>query len=359
MGKQRIQLIDVLRGHFLFAILFDHLGGILGPSLFYFYNWYGWLWVSAAEGFVFISGFMFGYIYIFKSHKSFLSTTQSILRRIGLLYIVSIVLTVIYSRLFWFNSLPLSGIFAPDWRPVIGEIVYRSLLLQHYYGWADILSLYIYCLVFAIPIIYLLRKKLYGPALIGSFLLWAGAFLEVLPEIKVSSFHVFSWQFLFVIGIACGAQFEKVKQIVSYISKSHLIQVILMICAILIIAGSLLFPDPVFFGIRVFEKGMLVFGRLALFPVWLSAMVVLAKLFMRFAPKSLVTLYTYLGERSLVVYTTQSFFITIVTVATDIYLPQNYWINTAIIAVATMFLVFSVTLFEKGIHYVKRSQVKI
>ena len=52
---QRNSKLDLLRGHYLLAILIDHFSYYTGTSFFVLYNGNGKLWVSAAEGFVFFT----------------------------------------------------------------------------------------------------------------------------------------------------------------------------------------------------------------------------------------------------------------------------------------------------------------
>ena len=60
MSLQRIDTIDILRGFFIFMIVVDHLE--LFPSGFDILTGRGLLWMSAAEGFFFLSGMMIGMV---------------------------------------------------------------------------------------------------------------------------------------------------------------------------------------------------------------------------------------------------------------------------------------------------------
>ena len=57
---QRIDTIDIIRGYFLFVIIIDHLARFFG--FFDLFTGGGRQWVSAAEGFFFISGMMIGLV---------------------------------------------------------------------------------------------------------------------------------------------------------------------------------------------------------------------------------------------------------------------------------------------------------
>jgi len=62
MSKRNLKL-DLLRGFFITIMLVDHVTFYVGKNIFYYLNGSGNLWVSPAEGFVFISGYMVGFIY--------------------------------------------------------------------------------------------------------------------------------------------------------------------------------------------------------------------------------------------------------------------------------------------------------
>src|SRR5258708_23998985 len=90
--------LDLLRGFCIFAMVVDHFGGdswlyaITGGNRFY---------VSAAEGFIFISGFVMGQAYRNKRDKSGLPAAMSeALRRARTLYLATVTLTLIFSVLY-------------------------------------------------------------------------------------------------------------------------------------------------------------------------------------------------------------------------------------------------------------------
>ena len=59
-ASQRIDAFDYLRGFFIVVIVIDHLWSF--PSLWTFLTGEARLWMTAAEGFVLISGFLIGFI---------------------------------------------------------------------------------------------------------------------------------------------------------------------------------------------------------------------------------------------------------------------------------------------------------
>src|SRR5438270_13651520 len=104
-GHRRDLRVDLLRGFCIFAMVVDHFGGdswlysITGGNRFY---------VSAAEGFIFISGFIMGQAYRAKRDRSGLpSAMAEALRRARTLYLATVALTLIFSVLYLYTDITL------------------------------------------------------------------------------------------------------------------------------------------------------------------------------------------------------------------------------------------------------------
>ena len=97
----RIHAFDVLRGWCLVVISSDHLGRF--PSVFDPFTGRGLLWVSAAEGFFFISGALVGIVRGRSMKRSGLQAAAGELwRRARKLYIASVILTLTFTGLgYW------------------------------------------------------------------------------------------------------------------------------------------------------------------------------------------------------------------------------------------------------------------
>ncbi len=204
--KKRNSKLDMLRGHYLVAILVDHVSYYGGISLFTFYNGNGRLWTSAAEGFIFLSGFFVSYVYYPKMiDDSAKRVFKSLWRRAITLYIWSVALTLVYVAL----TLGLGKFPGPT-----GFINYDSysnllvdtMLLRFSYGWADLLPLYVLLLLTAPIILYLFKRNLSVIVLLTSFLLWFTNLYEIeCVRFCVSFFDLSSWQFMFVLGMFTAA----------------------------------------------------------------------------------------------------------------------------------------------------------
>src|SRR3954451_16221124 len=97
--------VDLLRGFCIFAMVVDHFGGdswlyaITGGNRFY---------VSAAEGFIFISGFIMGQAYRAKRDRSGLPLAMGdALKRARTLYFATVAMTLIFSALFLYTEVSL------------------------------------------------------------------------------------------------------------------------------------------------------------------------------------------------------------------------------------------------------------
>src|SRR5713226_7749088 len=98
VASRRDLRLDLLRGFCIFAMVVDHFGGdswlyaITGGNRFY---------VSAAEGFIFISGLIMGQAYRHKRDRSGLPAAMGeALLRARTLYVATVALTLIFSALF-------------------------------------------------------------------------------------------------------------------------------------------------------------------------------------------------------------------------------------------------------------------
>src|SRR5688572_10329756 len=97
IAEQRDLRLDLLRGFCVFAMVVDHIGG--SSWLYALTGGNRWL-VSAAEGFVFLSGLTMGLVYREKVRRLGLrATTRLVLRRAVTLYWLTVVLTLIFTVL--------------------------------------------------------------------------------------------------------------------------------------------------------------------------------------------------------------------------------------------------------------------
>jgi hypothetical protein len=201
--------VDLLRGFCIFAMVVDHFGGdswlyaVTGGNRFY---------VSAAEGFIFISGFIMGQAYRAKRDRAGLAGAMAdALRRARTLYLATVAMTLIFSALFLYTDIALwtgrdFGLGIDSWQ----EITVAALTLHYTYHGTDILAMYTILLLVAPFILLMLTIGEWWMVLIPSCLLWLA--YQVYPEEAAvpwyirhgENFPIAAWQVLFVTGHVLG-----------------------------------------------------------------------------------------------------------------------------------------------------------
>lgn len=197
--------LDFLRGFCVVAMLADHFGG---ASWLYALTGGNRFFVSAAEGFVFLSGLVLGLVYRGEIERRGLwSATRKALRRALTLYAVTVSLTL--------SVVSISHTFHMPWDQDfhVGDplaFVVRVATLRQTYALVDVMLLYT-ILVAAAPVALLaLRWGFTGALLAVSWLIWLLAqFVPALgawpwPVANNDVFHAAPWQAAFVTGIVLG-----------------------------------------------------------------------------------------------------------------------------------------------------------
>jgi hypothetical protein len=201
--------VDLLRGFCIFAMVVDHFGGdswlyaLTGGNRFY---------VSAAEGFIFISGFVMGQAYRSKRDRSGLTSAMTeALHRARTLYLATVALTIVFSALFLFTDIALwtgrdFGLGIDSFQ----EIVVSAITLHYTYHGTDILAMYTLLLLVAPLILLLLTVGEWYWVLVPSWLWWLA--YQFYPEDAAvpwyirhgENFPIAAWQVLFVTGHVLG-----------------------------------------------------------------------------------------------------------------------------------------------------------
>ena len=201
--------VDLLRGFCIFAMVVDHFGGdswlyaVTGGNRFY---------VSAAEGFIFISGFVMGQAYRRKRDRAGLPAAMvDALRRARTLYVATVTLTIIFSVLFLYTDIALwTGRDFGLGIDSLPEIIVAALTLHYTYHGTDILAMYTLLLLIAPLILLLLSIGEWYWVLIPSWLWWLA--YQFYPEAAAlpwyirhgENFPLAAWQVLFVSGHVLG-----------------------------------------------------------------------------------------------------------------------------------------------------------
>jgi fucose 4-O-acetylase-like acetyltransferase len=208
-GSKRDLRVDLLRGFCIFAMVVDHFGGdswlysITGGNRFY---------VSAAEGFIFISGFILGQAYRAKRDRHGLPAAMSeALRRARTLYVATVALTLIFSVLYLYTDIALwTGRDFGLGIDSLQEIAVATLTLHYTYHGTDILAMYTLLLAVAPIVLLLLSVGEWYWVLVPSWLIWLA--YQVYPEETAipwyirhgENFPLAAWQVLFITGSVLG-----------------------------------------------------------------------------------------------------------------------------------------------------------
>ncbi len=332
---KRNDAIDLIRGYFLFVIIIDHL-----YRFFCFYDLFtggGTQWVSAAEGFFFVSGMMIGLVRGRKAiDKPLSDPTKKLLSRAALLYVWSIGLTflfVVVGHYFMGNEGLKPGMFYGE---PLSKLISYTLLLRYTYGWADFLAYYVIYLALSPVAIWLLRKGKWYVLMGITFLMW----MFIGRNIQLS------WHLLFFWGAVAGFYLPEIenwfKSLNSRLRK--ILSVGLISIASITLAISLFFNAVLNFlrsnpglprgGINVdylywynsevlapiFDKYTLAYGRLLLFLLWFSALYLVARRFEKPLTNTVGKFLIPLGQNSLYVYIVHAFIIFFI----DLAIPNKY-----------------------------------
>src|SRR5262252_3599774 len=238
LANRRDLRVDLLRGFCIFAMVVDHFGGdswlyaITGGNRFY---------VSAAEGFIFISGFIMGQAYRAKRDRSGLHVAMGdALRRARTLYLATVAMTLIFSALFLYTDITLwtgrdFGLGIDSWQ----EITVAAMTLHYTYHGTDILAMYTILLMVAPLILLMLSVGEWWMVLIPSWLLWLA--YQVYPEEATvpwyirhgENFPIAAWQALFVTGHVLGFYRDGLTQWLRHFRRLRVFRVALGVAATL------------------------------------------------------------------------------------------------------------------------------
>lgn len=351
LRKKRLTTLDLLRGYFLFIIIVDHVE--LYPSGLDFLTGRGRLWVSAAEGFFFISGLLVAYIYRRKLLRgsSFAWIGKKMWHRAGQLYLCSIALTLLFT--YWAVASGDTGIkyglpAAIDWP----QIVWQTVILQYSFGWADFLSHYVMFMVAAPFVFYLLAKGKWWLVVPASIFVWLHRGQE--------GFDM-AWQTIFFGGMIAGFYWDTIVAKVKALAPSR--QVLLrrtiytaagvtFICSYLSVfllselnAHEVALPAWVATATSTWdsvnatmwhylEKWTMEPGRVAAFALWFTAAYIWCEMHAAFIQRWAKGAFEVLGRNSLFVYGLHALVVFVLHLALrgHTVLWQNFLLTTGTLA---------------------------
>jgi hypothetical protein len=199
-GGARDRRLDFLRGYCVFAMAVDHLGANSWLALLTGGNRF---LVSAAEGFLFLSGLVMGIVYRpLVSREGLRAATGKALRRALLIYALTVAATLGFMALSAGLGLPWGeGANPLAAAPAVAE------LRQTFYL-TDVLMLYTVLIAAAPLALALLRARLTWLLLALSWGIWGVHQLHPIdlpwPSEAGAFYYIAAWQVLFATGLAIG-----------------------------------------------------------------------------------------------------------------------------------------------------------
>ena len=206
--------LDVLRGIMLIIMAADHFGE---PIFQHLYEFAGY--VSAAEGFVFLSGMLVALVYSRYHSAGGYVLEQRVWHRAGVIYLYH--LMVLLAVFVFTVATDLSGAYWKSFATEMQAEPIRGLLSGMALGYKppmlDVLPLYVMLMLTApFALRWMTQYRTVGVAMVlaGSVGLWwwaqyglGSAFERLLPDalmLRNGAFHVFAWQLVFVLGMVLG-----------------------------------------------------------------------------------------------------------------------------------------------------------
>jgi hypothetical protein len=332
--QNRLETLDHLRGFFIVTIIIDHLSRY--PTFFGFLSGNAQLWVTAAEGFVGISGLLVGYVRGYKSrHLPLKDVSGKLLRRALLLYAWSIIGSIVYVAIVWY--IPLQGgaqdtpMAKGDWP----EFLLQLITLRFTYVWVYFLTLYAIFLAASPLAIWLFRRdKAWVVGAISLALLALG---------WVTKSQVLQWQFLFFIPSIIGFYLHSILGWWHALKRSTQTSITVTTVALTIItitiSALLAYYEPLeIIGEPIkaifFSKDSISLLRVAVAFLWfLGYMFVFYKL-RHIIKKTLGWLLIPVGTRSLTAYILHGVALCIISFFTTA--GDNVWFNTLLGSIAVM-----------------------
>ncbi len=301
--KSRLLTLDYLRGFFIVVIIADHLSR--WPSILSFISGKALLWVTAAEGFVAISGLLVGYVRGYKNRDlPMKEVTIKLIRRALLLYVWSIIATLIYTALIWYVQFQGGAPGMPIEKGEWGELIYQTLTLEYTYVWVHYLTLYALFLAVAPIAVWLLRKNQAWLVLLLSIV---GLYIGYLTDNQA-----LQWQAIFFIPSVAGYYLESIttwwQQLTKKVRASLTITVLTLTAVT--ISLSILFSFYAygfesfanFVNDTIFAKESLTLWRILMAFLWFTGFVLAFNLLGKYIGRWFGWLLVPFGTRSLTAY---------------------------------------------------------
>lgn len=201
----RLLSLDFLRGLALTMVLVDHIDDIIERHEF-FTRWTlkGLGFSDAAEAFVFLSGFTFGWVYSTRLDRDgFWFVQRRALLRTIQIYVATMLTTLIAACFaLWLSRSIRLPLTITSWA-MFKETIREAALLREPIWGLGILAVYVAVLPFLPAMLWLARRSWLGTAVV-SLMIYAGS--QMIPALDFSDagFNPLAWQILIVAGLLLG-----------------------------------------------------------------------------------------------------------------------------------------------------------
>ncbi|MEP6710322.1 MAG: OpgC domain-containing protein, partial [Candidatus Saccharibacteria bacterium] len=280
--------------------------------------------------------------------------TKLLLKRSVQLYLTTIVLVTLFTVLGWTFFMHSPGLkvgIAPPSSDLL-TLIWKTITLQYFYGWADYLRLYAIFLLVSPFAMWLLRRGWWYILLIINIAVWllfpAG---PGVPDATQELLQPLSWQLIFFSGLSIGFYWN---QITAWWRSQPLVRrkiirwTVITLAIIMLVLNLIVTFGPTDFGLHsipqafssyhlyvgYFDKERLPITRIALFFLWFWAAFFLFRRFEGVIKRFLGWLLLPFGTNSLYVYTLHAlslFFVHIWLVKGNIFF--NFVLAASIIAI--------------------------
>jgi hypothetical protein len=195
--------LDFLRGYFVFVMTINHFGAF--PAWTLPLTGGNKLWVSAAEGFILISGLVLGILYRQRAaQKGWRWSAKQIGQRAWQLYLLGAVGRLILATgdyVMWLLWERPSHVPTNYWHLLEGALLHTRYDLAY----VDLLPLYAILLPLGLVAVYFLSRGKWKQVILVSCLLWYMARTDPAAlKLLRMGFNVFSWQFPFILSVIIG-----------------------------------------------------------------------------------------------------------------------------------------------------------
>lgn len=350
----RLLALDFLRGFFVLVIIIDHLWRF--PSAWALLSGEAKLWVTAAEGFVMISGFLIGYVRGYKGLKlPFLTLAKKLFGRALMLYFWMIIVSLGYIWIEWQQKVP--NMPYTSFEPELTEHSYLGAFTHIIGGephaWIHFLFLYAIFLIIAIGAVYLFRKHLSWLVAALSVALYVTGILQDSEWMK--------WQIIFFLPSVAGFHFDAIRSKWHARPKSvrSLTKRILFLSAGLTLFASIIFTYlPQLFSPTLINQVNDIFliehfspARIIVAMLWFLALAFIFDKYTPFIQKYTRGTLEYFGTHSLTAYVVHGYIIVLVNYALyfdmPIYLQVLYNTLLGAITLAGVYVIIRVPVLKK------------